>query len=218
MYRDRENGGGGSGTSGGGSGSNHLPHSHLHNNHHSQHNNRPNLLHQHHLQSNGKPVVLSGASNGAGPLPVLPSHKSHPRLIEPSLSRWTANPVSLPPHFSSSAAVAAATSPFSTSGATTSGGGGILGGLGRTPSQVPTVPQRNNNCISDNWVDLEELYRWLQELEDTKIEEISDEDHSFGKPFHEKKHNIPTCHTFPGIELHLKKGKGFSPDIDKRVC
>lgn len=183
MYRDHENGSiGGSG----GSGNHHSQHSHL-NSLHTQHNN---LSHQasshHHFHHNNSKVLSSGASNGAGPIPVLPAHKSHPRLIEPSLSRWTANPVSLPPRISPSTAVAASTSsPFSS---TSISSGGILG-PSRIPSQVPTVPQRNNNCISDNWVDLEELYRWLQELEDTKIEEISDEDRSFGKILYSHKGN-----------------------------
>lgn len=197
MYRDQENGsiGGGSGSSGSGN-NHHLPHhSQLFSNHHSQQNNLSH--HQPYYHNNGKPLS-SGASNGAGPLPVLPAHKSHPRLIEPSLSRWTANPVSLPPRISPSTAMAASltSSPFS-SAATASGISerGILG-PSRIPSQVPTVPQRNNNCVSDNWVDLEELYRWLQELEDTKIEEISDEDHSFGKRrFSKKNKRVTNVHS-----------------------
>ena len=94
--------------------------------------------------------------NGAGPLPVRTSSKSQGgRLAEPSLSRWTPNPVSLPPR------IVQQTSQYNHH---------------RPPSEVPTVPPRNSSCtsnsngVSDNWVDLEELYRWLQELEDTKIE------------------------------------------------
>lgn len=188
MYRDHENGSIGGGSSSGNHHPNH--HSHFLNNHHIPHNNSSHHVssHHHHLQNNSKAFVSSGASNGAGPLPVLPGHKSHPRLIEPSLSRWTANPVSLPPRISPSSAIAASTSsPFSSS--TASSTGGILG-PSRIPSQVPTVPQRNSNGLGDNWVDLEELYRWLQELEDTKIEEISDEDHSFGKRFYTKRNKV----------------------------
>ena len=95
-------------------------------------------------------------------------HVSHPPFYRPyseqlrdvSLSNWTANPVSLPPRIGSGPSsqhshLAPRHSNF-------------------PPSEVPTVPPRNNpssnNGISDNWVDLEELYRWLQELEDTKTE------------------------------------------------
>jgi len=97
--------------------------------------------------------------NGAGPLPI-PSHKSYAkRLVEPSLSQWTPNPTSLPlrtvPNLQQPSA--------------------------RGPVQVPTVPPRSKNCDSDNWVDLEELYRWLQELEDTKVEPCSNEDGRRGK-------------------------------------
>jgi hypothetical protein len=93
--------------------------------------------------------------NGAGPLP--PVHRSHAqRLAEPTLSRWTPTPTSLPPRPVSNLQQAGA----------------------RAPAQVPTVPPRSNNSDTDNWVDLEELYRWLQELEDTKIESCSgDENH-----------------------------------------
>jgi len=97
---------------------------------------------------------------GAGP-PVRTSSRSHnaqaSRLAEPSLSRWTPNPVSLPPRIAHQQHNSHShhAPPYS------------------QPSQVPTVPPRNSSCsngVSDNWVDLEELYRWLQELEDTKIE------------------------------------------------
>jgi len=107
--------------------------------------------------------------NGAGPLPLQPVHRTHAqRLAEPTLSRWTANPTSLPPP-------ARPVSNLQVAGTSSSGF--------RGPAQVPTVPPRNNNSDSDNWVDLEELYRWLQELEDTKIESGSG-DESHGKWVH----------------------------------
>lgn len=106
---------------------------------------------------------MNGVS-GAGPLPhLIQAHKSYPnpsqRLVEPSLSRWTPNPASLPPRTVSN---------LQPHGA-------------RALAQVPTVPPRSHNNDSDNWVDLEELYRWLQELEDTRVEPSSDDDKKCGK-------------------------------------
>lgn len=103
---------------------------------------------------------------GAGPLPhpIPPTHKSYPsqRLVEPSyLSRWTPNPASLPPRMVSNL------QPLS----------GVRGS-----AQAPTVPPRSHNADSDNWVDLEELYKWLQELEETREEpSTSDDDVKCGK-------------------------------------
>lgn len=108
-----------------------------------------------------KPNGLNGGR--AGPLPhPIPTHKSYPsqRLVEPSLSRWTPNPASLPPRTVSN----------------------LLPPGVRASAQVPTVPPRTHNSDSDNWVDLEELYRWLQELEDTRVEpSTSDDDTKRGK-------------------------------------
>jgi hypothetical protein len=97
---------------------------------------------------------------GAGPLPhPIQAHKSYPsqRLVDPSLSRWTPNPVSLPPRTVSN----------------------LLPLSVRTSTQVPTVPPRSNNRDSENWVDLEELYRYLQELEG--VEPASGDDKMCGK-------------------------------------
>lgn len=114
----------------------------------------------------GKVRIMFGGEKGAkevkgaGPLP-LPPHKSYPsqRLVEPSLSRWTPNPASLPP---------------------ARGGSNLQPPTARLPPQTPTVPPRTHNSDTDNWVDLEELYRWLQELEDTRVPS-SDDDKKCGK-------------------------------------
>ncbi len=128
---------------------------------------------------NGRgPPVPGFVGNGAGPLPLplrtsSKSGSGGSSLAQPSLSRWNPNPVSLPPR------MAPHPQP------------------NRPPSQVPTVPPRNSsasNGISDNWVDLEELYRWLQELEDTKIEPRetphSDEDNTGKKGREEERMEV----------------------------
>lgn len=98
---------------------------------------------------------MAVGSSGAGPAlrPIPPFNLLHrQQLTEHSLSTWTPNPVSLPPRLGS----ADSHHTFHEH---------------PCPSDVPTVPPRTvTNGISDNWVDLEELYRWLQELEDTKVE------------------------------------------------
>ena len=53
---------------------------------------------------------------------------------------------------------------------------------------VPTVPQRRNPGDldnGDNWVDLEELYRWLQELEDPTLKEFNEQDEESSSGKHE---------------------------------
>jgi len=113
----------------------------------------------------------SGAGEWAGPIPspvVSENHlKSKPntrynntvdstsKQLPLPRSRWDSNPISLPPRLMPV--------PISQSRAA---------GQTQMPSEL--------NCINDNWVDLEELYKWLQELEDTKIEAYTGNS-NFGK-------------------------------------
>lgn len=96
---------------------------------------------------------------------AMPSHKSYPN--QPSLSHWSGNPTSLP--------VTNLQRPL------------------RSASLAPTVPPRNHSCESDNWVDLEELYRWLQELEDPQLQPSCDDEKRRGKEQREREWKYTHC-------------------------